>query len=272
MARMIDRRQTLVSLALVCATAERAFAQAAEDPDPWPDLAHMFFNDASIQEDQSLVKFEAPPRAEDAALVPVSFSANLPPADTRRVAKLTLIIDQNPVPLAAAFTLGEKASDTRISTRVRVNSYTNARVVAELSDGSLHMATRFIKASGGCSAPMVKSMDEEMAALGQMKFRILPSTPEAPNEALLMIRHPNNSGLQMDQVTRLYTPARYIDKLAVYQGPDLVFSMAAGISISEDPNFRFTFKPNGAKMFRVEAEDTAGKAFSGAWPATRDGA
>ena len=134
------------------------------------------------------------------------------------------------------------------------------------------MATRYIKASGGCSAPMVKSMDEALATLGQMKFRILPPTPEAPNEALLMIRHPNNSGLQMDQVTRLYTPARYIEKLAVYQGPDLVFSMAAGISISEDPNFRFTFKPNGAKMFRVEAEDTAGKTFSGAWPATRDGA
>jgi sulfur-oxidizing protein SoxY len=168
--------------------------------------------------------------------------------------------------------LGETASATRISTRVRVNSYTNARVVAELSDGSLHMATRYIKASGGCSAPMVKSMDEALATLGQMKFRILPPTPETPNEALLMVRHPNNSGLQMDQVTRLYTPARYIEKLAVYQGPDLVFSMAAGISISEDPNFRFTFKPNGAKAFRVEAEDTAGKTFSGAWPATRDGA
>jgi sulfur-oxidizing protein SoxY len=260
-----------MSLALLGATG-RAFAQAEQDPDPWPDLKHMFFNDAPIEEDKSLVRFEAPPRAEDAALVPVSFWATLPPDDTRHAVKLTLVIDQNPVPLAAAFTLGAKAADTRISTRVRVNSYTNARVVAELSDGSLHMATRYIKASGGCSAPMVKSMDEEMAALGQMKFRILPATPEAPNEALLMIRHPNNSGLQMDQVTRLYTPARYIEKLAVYQGPDLVFSMAAGISISEDPNFRFTYKPNGAKMFRVEAEDTAGKKFSGAWPATRDGA
>ncbi|HEY1781311.1 MAG TPA: quinoprotein dehydrogenase-associated SoxYZ-like carrier [Roseiarcus sp.] len=271
MARMISRRHTLMSLALLGATG-RAFAQAEQDPDPWPDLKHMFFNDAPIEEDKSLVRFEAPPRAEDAALVPVSFWATLPPDDTRHAVKLTLVIDQNPVPLAAAFTLGAKAADTRISTRVRVNSYTNARVVAELSDGSLHMATRYIKASGGCSAPMVKSMDEEMAALGQMKFRILPATPEAPNEALLMIRHPNNSGLQMDQVTRLYTPARYIEKLAVYQGPDLVFSMAAGISISEDPNFRFTYKPNGAKMFRVEAEDTAGKKFSGAWPATRDGA
>jgi sulfur-oxidizing protein SoxY len=272
MAHTLSRRQTLAGLALMCAGAQRAFAQDAEDADAWPDLRHMFFNDAPIEEDKSLVFFQAPGRAEDAALVPVSFSAKLPQGDPRRAVKLSLVIDQNPVPLAAAFMLGEKAGDTRISTRVRVNSYTNARVVAGLSDGSLHMATRYIKASGGCSAPMVKSMDEALATLGQMKFRILPPTPEAPNEALLMIRHPNNSGLQMDQVTRLYTPARYIDKLAVYQGPDLVFSMAAGISISEDPNFRFTFKPNGAKEFRVEAEDTKGKTFSGAWPATRDGA
>jgi sulfur-oxidizing protein SoxY len=272
MAQNLTRRQTLGGLALLCATGGRAFAQADQDPDVWPDLVHMFFNDATIVEDRGVVAFEAPERAEDAALVPMSFWAKLADGDKRRVVKLTLVIDENPVPLAAAFTLGEKAGDTRISTRARVNTYTNARVVAELSDGSLHMATRFIKASGGCSAPMVKSMDEAVATLGQMKFRILPATPETPNEALLMIRHPNNSGLQMDQVTRLYTPARYIDKLAVYQGPDLVFSMAAGISISEDPNFRFTFKPNGAKEFRVEAEDTAGKSFAGVWPATRDGA
>jgi sulfur-oxidizing protein SoxY len=272
MTRTLSRRQTLAGLGLICGTGGRAFAQADQEPDIWPDLKRVFFNDAPIQEEQSLVMFEAPVRAEDAALVPMSFAVRLPEGDSRHVDKLSLIIDQNPVPLAAAFSLGEKAGDTRISTRVRVNSYTNAHVVAELSDGSLHMATRYIKASGGCSAPMVKTMDEALATLGQMKFRILPPTPETPNEALLMVRHPNNSGLQMDQVTRLYTPARYIQKLAVYQGQDLVFSMAAGISISEDPNFRFTFRPNGAKEFRVEAEDTAGKTFSGVWPATRDGA
>src|ERR1700735_5827305 len=110
-------------------------------------------------------------------MIPMSFSAKLPEGDTRRVVKFTLVIDQNPVPLAATFTLGEKAGDTRISTRVRVNSYTNTRVVAELSDGSLHMGRRYIKASGGCSAPMVKTMDEALAALGQEKVGILPPTP-----------------------------------------------------------------------------------------------
>ncbi len=274
MHEMLTRRQAFVGLALIGAGAASrpARAQADEEPDPWPELARMFFNDRPIAEDDAMVSFDAPARAEDAALAPMSFSARLAAGDPRRVVKLTLVIDENPVPLAAVFTLGEKAGDTRISTRVRVNSYTDVHVVAELSDGSLHMATRHVKAAGGCSAPMVKSMDEALATLGQMKFRILPPTPEAPNEALLMIRHPNNSGMQMDQVTRLYTPARYVDKLAVYQGDDLVFSMAGGISISEDPNFRFTFKPNGAKEFRAEGEDTAGKRFSGAWPATRDGA
>jgi sulfur-oxidizing protein SoxY len=269
MALNITRREALAGFAIGGALGGRAFAQAVEEPDPWPELKRLFFGDRPIVENPALVSFDAPARAEDAALVPMSFSARLPDGDPRRAVKLTLIIDQNPVPLAAAFTLGEKAGDIRIATRVRVNSYTNVRVVAELGDGSLHMATRFVKAAGGCSAPMVKSMDEALATLGQMKFRILPPTPEAPNEALLMIRHPNNSGLQMDQATRLYTPARYVEKLAVYQGNDLVFSMEGGISVSEDPNFRFTFHPNGATTFRAEAEDNTGKKFSGAWEAAR---
>ncbi len=275
MARTLSRRHALFGVALAVTAAgagRRADAQAAEDADPWPELQRLFFGGKPIVEDPAIVSLEVPERAEDAALVPMSFSARLPPGDPRRVTKLTLVIDQNPVPLAAAFTFGDKAGDTRIATRVRVDSYTNVHVVVELSDGSLHMATRYVKAAGGCSAPMVKSMDQALATLGQMKFRILPPTADAPNEALIMIRHPNNSGLQMDQVTRLYTPARYINELAIYQGAELVFSMEGGISIAEDPNFRFTFRPNGAKTFRVEAQDTTGKTFSGAWPATRDGA
>ena len=126
MARTITRRQTLTALALLCATGESAFAQSPEEPDPWPDLARAFFNDAPIQEDQSLVMFEAPARAEDAALVPMTLSARPPEGDPRRVVKLTLVVDQNPVPLAAAFTLGEKAGDTRISTRARVKSPSSA--------------------------------------------------------------------------------------------------------------------------------------------------
>ena len=47
-----------------------------------------------------------------------------------------------------------------ISTRVRVDSYTNVHAVAELSDGTLHVTKTFVKASGDCSAPAAKNADE----------------------------------------------------------------------------------------------------------------
>jgi sulfur-oxidizing protein SoxY len=54
--------------------------------------------------------------------------------------------------------------------------------------------------------------------------------------------------------------------LQVFQGDDLVFAMEGGISISEDPNFRFTYKPNGAKVMRVAARDSGGRQFNSEWP------
>lgn len=270
--RKIWRPASLAGALALCALFSSASAQSGPPDDPWPELARTFFQDRPIVSDPAIVSLDAPARAEDAALVPMTLSVNLPPGDARRVVRLGLIIDENPVPLVAMFKLGEKAGVTSISTRVRVNSYTNVHLVAELDDGSLHMTTRYVKAAGGCSAPMVKSPDEADATLGQMKFRRLPDAADGRREALVMLRHPNNSGMQMDQISHLYTPARYIDRLAVFQGDELVFSMEGGISISEDPNFRFSYAPNGAKTFRVEASDSNGVHFSGAWPADRDGA
>ena len=82
-----------------------------------------------------------------------------------------------------------------------------------------------------------------------------------------MVRHPNNSGLQMDQVTRLYTPVFFVRALRIWQGDELLLSMDGGISISEDPNIRFTYRPNGAAKFRAEARDTEGHVFRAEWPA-----
>ena len=80
-------------------------------------------------------------------------------------------------------------------------------------------------------------------------------------------RHPNNSGLQRDQVTLLYIPAFFIKELRVRQGDQLVLAMESGISISENPNVRFSYLSNGATTFRVEAVDTDGHVFTGEWPA-----
>src|SRR5436305_1331271 len=261
------------ALALAIGFAGTVNAQSPTPPDPWPSLASDLFHDRAMQNGEGLITLDAPYRAEDAALVPMTLGFALPAGDARQVKKITLVIDQNPAPMAASFEIGPNSGVTSIATRLRVNDYTNVHEVAELSDGALYVVQKYVKAAGGCSAPAGKNMDEANAHLGDMRLREIAAKADAAStpalrEAQLMIRHPNNSGLQMDQVSHLYIPARYIDSLKVYQGDDLVFAMEGGISISEDPNFRFTYKPNGAKVMRAEARDSGGKEFRSEWPIT----
>jgi sulfur-oxidizing protein SoxY len=158
-----------------------------------------------------------------------------------------------------------------LSTRVRIDDYTNVHAVAELSDGRLYATARFVKAAGGCSAPAAK-LEADSIPLGTMRFRQFATAEDtAPGlrEAQLQIRHPNYTGMQMDQVTRLYVPAHFVDKVRVWQGDDLLLTIESGISISENPAFRFDYRPNGAGSFRAEMDDSEGKSFKQEWPAAR---
>jgi sulfur-oxidizing protein SoxY len=228
-----------------------------------------------MNDGSEVIGIEMPYRAEDAAIVPVTLKSKLAPDDSRHVRTITLVIDQNPAPMAAKFELGPDARVSEISTRVRVNNYTNVHAVAELSDGKLYMVKTFVKASGGCSAPAVKNAEEAKARLGQMKYRQFARAERGPTngirEAQIMIGHPNNSGLQMDQLTHLYIPSFFIDELHLWQDDSPVLSMEGGISISEDPNLRFTYVSNGAKTFRAEAKDTSGHVFQKEWKADASG-
>ncbi|MBR0869484.1 quinoprotein dehydrogenase-associated SoxYZ-like carrier [Bradyrhizobium tropiciagri] len=244
-------------------------APAAEAYDPWPGLVQDIFSNRPMNDGNDVIGIEMPARAEDAAIVPVTLRTKLSPGDARRIVAITLVIDQNPAPMAAKFTLGPDANVSEISTRVRVNNYTDVHAVAELSDGKLYMAKTYVKASGGCSAPAAKNAEEANNRLGQMRYRQFAKTDQGPasasREAQIMIGHPNNSGLQMDQVTQLYVPAFFINQLQLWQGDSPVLAMEGGISISEDPNIRFTYVSNGAKQFRAEAKDTDGHVFQHEW-------
>jgi sulfur-oxidizing protein SoxY len=251
----------------------QAAAATPETYDPWPGLVQDIFNNRAMTDGSGVIAIEMPYRAEDAAIVPVTLRNVLPAGDSRRVVAITLVIDQNPAPMAARFELGPDAAVSQISTRVRVNNYTDVHAVAELSDGKLYMTKTYVKASGGCSAPAAKNADEANKRLGQMRFRQFARTGTAAGEgpssgireAQVMIGHPNNSGLQMDQVTQLYIPAFFVNDLRIMQDDGLILKMEGGISISEDPNIRFSYVPNGAKQIRVEARDTDGHSFQGEW-------
>lgn len=266
------RRMFLGALAAGLVVAPRV--QAAVEPDPWPALATQIFPDRILQDGAALLTIDAPYRAEDAAVVPVSLRTTLAADDPRQVRKITLVIDANPSPVAAAFTLEADAGIDTISTRVRVDDYTNIHAVAELSDGKLYSVARYVKAAGGCSAPALKQTADDIP-IGTLRFREFPLPPPGaapsadPNrrEAQVMVRHPNYSGMQMDQISRLYIPADFLEALLVWQGDQLLLTVEGGISISENPTFRFNFKPNDAKTFRIEVGDSDGRHFKGSFPA-----
>ena len=241
---------------------------ATSDPyDPWPGLAQDIFNNRAMNDGADVIAIEMPYRAEDGAIVPVTLRSKLPPGDARRILAITLVIDQNPAPLAARFELGQDSSVSEISTRVRVNNYTDVHAVAELNDGKLYVTKTYVKASGGCSAPAAKNPEEAKGRLGQMRFRQFPKQDgtSGGRDAQIMIGHPNNSGLQMDQLTQLYVPPFFVNELRLWQDDSLILAVESGISISEDPNIRFTYVPNGAKRVRVEAKDTEGHLFQNEW-------
>jgi sulfur-oxidizing protein SoxY len=270
---MLGRRFRLLWLGGLLAALQfapgSASAAAPEPYDPWPGLVQDIFDNRAMEDGAAVIAIEMPYRAEDAAIVPVTLRTILPAGDARRVVAITLVIDQNPAPMAARFELGQDAAVSQISTRVRVNNYTDVHAVAELSDGRLYVAKTYVKASGGCSAPAAKNADEAKGKLGQMRFRQFTKFNDGPasgaREAQIMVGHPNNSGLQMDQVTQLYVPAFFVNELQVSQDDRLILKMVGGISISEDPNIRFTYVPNGAKHVHVEAKDTEGHLFQNEW-------
>jgi sulfur-oxidizing protein SoxY len=258
-------RSAALAALLVTLLGTPAAAQMSSRSDLWPQLVIDVFEGRSMEDGAGIIALDAPYRAEDAAIVPITIRSELPAGSDLRIEKITLIIDNNPAPVAAEFTFGEAGLVHAIETRVRVDSYTKVHAVAEASDGKLYMAEKFVKAAGGCSAPSMKVAGSE-TEIGEMKLRRFAAPAEGVEEAQIMIRHPNNSGLQHDPLTNYYIPAYFVQDLTLSVGGELLFRMAGGISISENPTFRITYGGEAAAV-AVEAKDTKGAVFSGEWPA-----
>ena len=198
--------------------------------DIWPDLKQDIFGDRPILDGRNIIKLKAPSRAQDAAIVPVTIAAKFPQSEARFIKAITLVVDKNPAPVAAEFGLVSGTGLATLSTRLRVNNFSYVRAIAETNDGKLYMVQSFVKASGGCSAPMGKDPAEAIASMGQMKLRQYPMSKNAHNaqiirEAQLMIRHPNASGLQIDVETRGFVPAHFVRHLEVKRGDDIILTM-----------------------------------------------
>jgi sulfur-oxidizing protein SoxY len=236
------------------------FAPAAKaDEDVWPTLKQQAFGDRPIAAEDGTVVLEIPGTAEDAALVPLT--VRVPPQMKQTLKSLTLFIDKNPDPRVATLTFGPAAGnggERSFSTRVRIDNFSYVRAVLETEDGTLHMASKFVAAAGGCGAMQAKDPDTETVDLGKMIVKTFPPALDSNPiwSGLVMIKHPNSNGMQLDINTANLIPARFVKEMVVKRGGELVFKMDSTFSISTNPNFRFTFGRGTDNNLDVAVTDT----------------
>jgi sulfur-oxidizing protein SoxY len=242
--------------------------EAAEAPrraERWRDLKEAIFGDRRTEPAGQAMVLEAPARALDAAAVPISLL--LAEEAVPQVRALYLVIDENPSPLAARFEAGPSGDLRALSTRVRVDAYSFIHAVAETADGRLIEAARFVKAAGGCSAPVGGNLEAARQRMGRMRMA-LPEGPPAAGRAVpvqVALSHPNTSGLQMDQLTRLSIPAEFLRELRVtYRGAE-VLRIESDIAIAENPTFGFMLAGEPGGELRVAAVDNRDRRFEGSW-------
>ena len=264
-------RQLLLAAVLVSATQLGALSNAAvpigdslagrsvagdddaEQASRWQALQQALFPGRSLKDGAGTVQLDAPPRALDAALVPISIQLS----SAQPIKSVYLVIDGNPSPLAGHFVFGPKADPRSLKLRVRVDQYTNMHAVAETADGQLFVATKFVKASGGCSAPAGSDETTALQDIGHMKLHLIGDfSPGKPEQAVLMVRHPNFNGMQMNQITRYYTPARFIRSIDVSYEGGSVFHLDSDISMSTDPVITFGFVPQTKGQMKIVVRDS----------------
>jgi sulfur-oxidizing protein SoxY len=206
----------------------------------------------------------APKRAGDPAFVPIAVKSTLAPGQPGSIKRITLVIDNNPSPIAAILDFPEGGALPAFETRTRIDEYSHVRAIAETRDGKLLMASRYVKASGGCSAPPGGDLAAMEASMGKMLFRA--DTQGSTGGAIAVqwtLSHPNHSGMAMDQFTRQYTPAHFLRTVRFTQGERLLLEADVDFALSENPTLRFEFVPQGNAPLKAEAADTRDKRFAG---------
>ena len=265
------RRSTL--LLARCAATTLALllaASAAHAGSAWDEIRAAVFAGRTVNPAGDAVVLTAPNRPLDQRAVPIDVETRF--ADGRSVRSVTLIVDQNPTPVAARFDVGGKREHLKVSTLLRLNAATDVRAIVEASDGQLYMADRFVKFAGGqaaCSAPPSGSPEQIAATMGNMTFEPIgkqaAATPVEPR-GRLKVMHPNHTGMVLDQLTLLYVPLRIITDMQVRQGDEPVFAMQGSIALSQNPVVEFDYRTNGAETLHVEAHDSAGASWAHDFP------
>jgi sulfur-oxidizing protein SoxY len=227
----------------------------------WEKLREKLFAAKPIDSSSGKVQLIVPLRAAYGASVPVKIVSHLPQTAALYVRRMTLLVDKNPSPVAAVLDLTTEVGQADFETRIRVDEYSHIRIISELSNGELHMDSRYVKVSGGCSAPPNR---DQLHNLGKTVFKLPAEVKmDQPTVADVQIVHPNDTGFELNNITVMFIPPHFVRSLKVSYGERKLFEAELDFSISENPAFRFNFVPHGPGALQAEVEDSKEGHFSG---------
>jgi sulfur-oxidizing protein SoxY len=247
-----------------------ALANPDAEPDhskipEWQVIRSLMFGDREINpDDNEVVRVYLNTRADDASTVPVMINGLIDQTETEYIKSLYVIVDRNPIPTAGVFHFTPESGRLKLETRLRFEQYSFVRAVAEMNDGRLYMSQRWVKASGGCSAPMGGN-SIPAALLGKMRFRMDDEVNyDQPTLVQVQVRHPNESALASD-LQEDHVP-QFIRSVQVDYNDEPVMTAEVNFSLSDNPVFRFYFVPKVEGELSVEMQDTHDTVFTQSVP------
>lgn len=263
---LIFLQLALSCILLVCSTVYAESSATQPEDERWESIRMQLFGEKAISEEPAVISLIAPGRAFDGARVPVTMRALVSQTEEEHIEKLYLIVDNNPVPVAATFDFQTGKQWSTLDTELRVNEYSFVRAVAQMNDGGLFMSSSFVKAVGGCSAPPSSYERSDASLLGTFSGGVEQLfNPKVPAVARIRITHPNASGMQFDQFSRTYIPAHYIHTMHAIFNDKPLFTLETNFSMSQDPVLGFNFHPDESGKLTLSAIDSENRIFEQSW-------
>lgn len=257
-------RRIALTAALICSVALPALA----DDTSWEMVKSAIYGEQFMLDGKGVIAIDVPYRTPDDTRTDVAAQIMAP--DGTELAKVTVVLDENPMPVSAVFDLKNPQVGFYFDVTMRVNGPTPLHVIAEMTDGRLFVSETFVKTSGtgACAAPPGTDPELALASLGQMDIAMAGAVPGVGSGMFdslaarlgrvdVDISHPSHSGMQRDQISLLYVPVRYIQTVEVQLDGAAFVDVTGSISLSENPRLGFAV-PLGTRAVDVTMTDTSG--------------
>jgi sulfur-oxidizing protein SoxY len=223
----------------------------------WEYLQKQFYPERDIGLlDETYMSLEAPASTPDPAATPLTLRFGA--AAIGHIKQIRVIIDNNPSPVVATLDVASGTRVAEIGLRVRIDRFTSVRAIAETTDGRFEMRSSWVNASGGCAAPPSATT---AGALGEIRFRPSPDM----KSMLISIRHPNNSGFQIDARSGEPIASHYVSHIRFSSDGRTLLEADTGISLSENPTLRIASDQPLPAPIMVDVVDSKDGHFNASW-------